>query len=72
MTTIGSHSKAGGLNMELLTPKELAALLHTSMTSVYRLVEGREIRFYKIKGGLRFHLKDVEAYLNQSCTEPMR
>lgn len=72
MTTTGSHSKAGELNMKLLTPKELADLLRISMTGVYRLVEGRKIRFYRMNGVLRFDLQDVEAYLRENCVEPMK
>jgi excisionase family DNA binding protein len=71
MTTIGSYSKAGGLNMELLTPKELAGVLRISMTGVYRLVDGRKIRFYRVRGALRFDRQDVLAYLRQRCVEPM-
>jgi excisionase family DNA binding protein len=72
MTDIGSNSQAGELDMKLMTPKEVAALLRISMTSVYRLVEGRKIRFYRVHGVLRFNLRDVEDYLRQGCVEPMR
>lgn len=72
MTDTGSHSEARELNMKLLTPKEVADLLRISMTGVYRLVEGRKIRFYRVHGVLRFDLRDVEEYLRQGCVEPMK
>ena len=71
MTDIGSHSETGGLNMRLMTRDEVAALLHISKNGVYRLVESRMIRFYRVGGVLRFDQRDVEAYLQQRCTEPM-
>jgi len=45
-----------------LTPKELADLLIVSVPTVYRLVEKRQIPFYKIGGGLRFKLEDFETF----------
>jgi len=71
MTITGEHSKAGGLNMKLLTPQEVADALRVSMTSVYRLVEGRKIRFYRVRGVLRFDARDVQDYLQAGCVEPV-
>lgn len=71
MNTTGTHSHAGGLNIKLLTPKELAGILRISLTGVYRLVEGRKIRFYRVRGTLRFDARDIESYLQSGCVEPI-
>jgi len=72
MTDIGSHSEAGGLNIRLMTPDEVAAMLRISKTGIYRLVEYRAIRFYRVRGVLRFDMRDVQAFLLQGCVEPMK
>lgn len=72
MTNTGAHSNAGGLNVKLLTPKEVADMLRISMTGVYRLVEGRKVRFYRVRGVLRFDMQDIQAYLREGCVEPVR
>jgi excisionase family DNA binding protein len=56
---------------DLLTPDEVAELLRVSKTSVYRLVERRAIRFYRVCGLLRFAREDVHAYLGAGRVEPM-
>lgn len=55
--------------MKLLTPDDVAALLRISKTGVYRLVERRAIRFYRIAGVLRFDQIDIEAFIRQGCVE---
>lgn len=55
----------------MITLPELAELLSVSQTTVYRMTEGREIRYYKIKGSIRFRKEDVLAYMNQNCYEPL-
>lgn len=72
MNDTGSHSKAGELNIKLLTPDELAALLRISKTGVYRLVEQRKIRFYRISGVLRFDQNDIEAFIRHAGVEPIK
>jgi excisionase family DNA binding protein len=72
MTDTGSHSQAGELNMKLLTPSEVAALLRISKTGVYRIVERRAVRFYKVSGVLRFDQNDIEAFIRQGCVEPVK
>ena len=56
---------------DLLTPDEVAELLRVSKTSVYRLVERRAIRFYRVCGLLRFEREDVRAFLGAGRVEPM-
>lgn len=50
-------------NDTLMSPKTLGAYLGISRASVYRLVERREIPFYRLRSGLRFKQADVDEYL---------
>jgi len=59
------------LTRKLLTLDEVAELLRVSKTSVYRLVERRALRFYRVSGLLRFDHADVEMFLVAGCVEPM-
>ena len=56
---------------KLLTLDEVAELLRVSKTSVYRLVERRAVRFYRVSGLLRFDHADIEAFLSAGCVESM-
>ena len=49
--------------VELLTRDEVARLLKISRAGVYRLVEARQLPFYKVGRSLRFARGDVLAYL---------
>lgn len=59
-------------SMDLLTVGEVAVMLRMSKVTVYRIVESRKIRFYKLQGGLRFNRVDVDAYLQSNCVEPIQ
>ncbi len=48
---------------EFLTPCELAHLLKISKPTVYRLVDKRQIPFFKVGGSIRFDKKDIMCYL---------
>lgn len=54
-----------------LTPDDLADLLAMSKTSIYRLVNKRQIPFNKIGGSLRFRKTDVDKYLDSQRIEPI-
>ncbi len=56
---------------KLLTPDETAQLLRVSKSSVYRLVERREIPFYRLRGNLRFDQGDIDAYLERCRVGPV-
>jgi excisionase family DNA binding protein len=56
---------------KFLTLDEVAELLRVSKTSVYRLVERRALRFYRVSGLLRFNQADIEVFLGAGCVEPM-
>jgi excisionase family DNA binding protein len=47
----------------LLTIDEVAEILRLSKTSVYRLVERRELPFCRVGRSLRFTRTDLDAYL---------
>lgn len=46
-----------------ITPDELAEIFKISKSSIYRLIDKRQIPFFKIGGKLRFAQKDVNNYL---------
>ncbi len=50
---------------ELLDVNELAELLKVSRTSVYRLIERRELPFLKLQRVIRFRRSDVDEYLDR-------
>lgn len=56
----------------ILKPEELADFLRISKTSVYRLVEKREIITYTVGKSLRFKKEDINNYLNQNCDESVK
>jgi excisionase family DNA binding protein len=51
--------------IELLTIKEVAALLRVSVTLVRRLQQRRQIPFIKVGGSIRFQKQDILEYLQQ-------
>lgn len=58
--------------MKLLSTSDLAKFFNISKTTVYRIVEGRKIPFYKINGALRFDEKDILEYLKENRVEPIK
>jgi excisionase family DNA binding protein len=52
-------------DIELLTIKEVAVMLKTSVSLVRRLQQGRQIPFLKVGGSIRFHKQDILEYLRQ-------
>lgn len=52
-----------GVFPALLTIEEVAEFLRVSKTSVYRLVERRELPFCRVGRTLRFTRTDLESYL---------
>lgn len=54
----GSHGPIS-VNKELLSVEELAEFLSISVASVYRIVERRSIRFYRLPRHLRFRRSDI-------------
>ena len=57
---------------KLLSPYDLADLLHVSRSTVYRLIETRKIPFYKVGGSIRFDEQDVLNYLEENKVEPIK
>lgn len=49
--------------MKLLTPPELAEILHVSVGHVYRLVAMRCVPFVKLGGSVRFRRESIERWI---------
>jgi excisionase family DNA binding protein len=58
-------------NHKYITTAELAELLRMSETSVYRLVDKGEIRFYKPSWKILFDITDVNEYMAKKCFKPI-
>lgn len=54
---------------DLLTLEEVIQWLKTSKTTIYRLVQRRQIPFYRIARSLRFKKEDVEAFIQERRVE---
>jgi excisionase family DNA binding protein len=55
----------------LLSSDELAEYLGISVSTVYRLVESRQIPFYKLGRGLRFKQEDISKFIDDNRTDTM-
>ena len=55
--------------IELLTPDEVARILKISKAGVYRLIDKRLLRFYRVMGSIRFDKTDVLSYLENNQVE---
>lgn len=64
-----TQSTTQNIGQNLLNVRELAALLKVSATSIYRLVERRNIPFVRLPRGLRFREADIEAFLARRTVE---
>lgn len=53
----------------LLNIYQTAQRLSISKGTLYRLIDKRKIRFYKIGGSLKFRLEDIEEYIDSCCIE---
>lgn len=56
---------------KFITPKELASYLSVSEVTVRRLIDGRQIAFYKIRGSIRLKIGDVDKYITSIRIEPI-
>jgi len=54
-----------------LTPKELGMALRLSLSSVYRLIERRQIPFHRLSGSIRFAREDVEVFIAEGRVESL-
>jgi excisionase family DNA binding protein len=58
-------------DLDLLTVEGLMEFLRVSRSTVYRLVDCREIPHYKIGHGLRFDRREIVAYVRRQRIRPM-
>lgn len=56
---------------QLLTPKQTAAMLNVSLSTLYRLKDRGLLPFHCIGGGVRFAISDLERFL-ESCRKDLR
>jgi excisionase family DNA binding protein len=54
---------------DLLSIDDVAQRLLVSRAAVYRLVSRRRLPFYRLPGGIRFKVKDVDAHLENRRSE---
>lgn len=59
-----TYAKQPRTASRLLSPRDAAARLGVSRSTIYRLAARREIAFVRIGGQLRFEPHDLEAFLS--------
>ncbi len=64
--------KTGKPDEKMLKPREVAAILQVSICSIYRMIDRREIPFYRFTHKLRFRASDVEKYVERCRVESLR
>lgn len=57
---------------KLLNIDEVAEYLNVSKPTIYRIVDSRQISFYKIRGSLRFSQEDIDKYLEQNKIDSIK
>ncbi len=57
--------------MKLLTIRDIAKMLNISVSSVYHLIQAREINFYKIGYSVRIQDEDFNKYLQGRKINPI-
>jgi excisionase family DNA binding protein len=55
---------------DLLTTKELQAILNVDRTTIYRMAESGRLPAVKVGGQWRFHRQQIEGWLKQSAATP--
>ena len=55
---------------DLLTTKELQAILNVDRTTIYRMAESGRLPAVKVGGQWRFHSQQIEGWLKQSAAAP--
>lgn len=58
--------------IKLITTDELSTLLAVSKSTVYRLIDNREIAFRKVGGSIRFAQEDIQEYLDGCCIKVIK
>jgi len=55
---------------DLLSVDDVAERLLVSRAAIYRLIAHRRLPFYRLPGGIRFKVAEVDAFLESRRTEP--
>lgn len=58
-------------SMQFLNLKEVACIMRVTPSSIYRLVEKRALRFYRVARKLLFKKKDVIDFIDRTKTEEL-
>lgn len=58
-------------SMHFLNLKEVANIMRVTPSSIYRLVEKRTLRFYRVARKLLFKKKDIVDFIDRSKTEEL-
>jgi len=59
------------MNMALLTIKQAATYTGLSVYTLYKMVSQRRIPYIKLGRAIRFHPKQLEAWIHQQTIMPM-
>ena len=57
------------LDHQLLTAREVAALLRLPVSTIYELARTGRLPYLRIGRAMRFYQQDLEAHLAQACRE---
>lgn|GEM_PF-1163974 len=68
--TLQFNMVSGFMKSQFLTPNELAEMMKISKTTVYRMIDKRQLPFYKMGGSLRFRMDEIMAYIEECRIEP--
>jgi excisionase family DNA binding protein len=58
-------------SLHFLNLKEVANIMRVTPSSIYRLVEKRALRFYRVARKLLFKKKDIADFIDRSKTEEL-
>lgn len=56
---------------DLMTLEEVAGFLRFAKSTIYRLIDSRKLKCFKLSGSYRFNKADVIEYVENNCREPL-
>jgi len=56
---------------ELMTLDEVARFLRFAKSTIYRLIDSRRLKCFKVAGSYRFNKTDVLGFVQEGCREPL-
>jgi len=70
MTNGNRHSALDNVP-ELMTLDEVAIFLRFAKSTIYRLIDSRRLKCFKVAGSYRFNKSDVLEFVQGGCREPL-